>query len=219
VQSIVDAAPDLGDAVVAHLGSGCSVTAVSDGRSVHTSMSLTPTSGVMSATRSGDLDPEIPLLLLDQPEATADTVRDLLDRHSGLAGIAHGLHDVRDLVAARDHDLAADLALRVFTRDVAMGVAAAAVALPRWDTLVFTGGIGEHAPAVYGQICHRLVSLRPPHDATGLSIPAAIADPPDDAAAGVRELSATGLRVLIVPADEAAAMDRETRALLPSERR
>jgi len=76
-QSIVDATHNLGRAVIAHLGSGCSVTAVHDGHSVHTSMSLTPTGGVMSATRSGDLDPGVPLLLLDQPDATAGTVRDL----------------------------------------------------------------------------------------------------------------------------------------------
>jgi len=75
-------------------------------------MSLTPTGGIMPGTRSGDLDPEIPLLLLERPDASADTVRDLLDRHCGLAGIAHELHDVRDLLAARDHDPAADLALR-----------------------------------------------------------------------------------------------------------
>ncbi len=201
VRSILDAVPDLGDATIAHLGNGCSVTAVHNGRSVHNSMSLTPGGGVMSATRSGDLDPEIPLLLLDQPDATAHTVRDLLDRHSGLAGIAHGLHDMRDLLAARDHDPAADLALRVFTRDVAMAIAAAATTLPRWDTLVFTGGIGEHAPTVSGDICHRLAGLR------GV-------DPAADVVPGARELTATGLRVLIVPADEATVMDRETRTLL-----
>ncbi len=213
VQSIVDAVPDLGDATIAHLGSGCSVTAVSAGRSVHSSMSLTPNSGVMSATRSGDLDPEIPLLLLEAPGATTDTIRTLLDRHSGLAGIAHGLHDIRDLLAARDHDPSADLALRVFTRGVAMAIAAAVTALPRWDTLVFTGGIGEHAPAVYGEICHRLTSLRPLLRASGISTTT-----PDSATAvavaGVRELTATGVVVLIVPADEAAVMDREARALL-----
>jgi acetate kinase len=208
VQSIVDAVPDLGDATIAHLGSGCSVTAVSAGRSVHSSMSLTPTSGVMSATRSGDLDPEIPLLLLEAPDATTDTIRTLLDQHCGLAGIAHGLHDVRDLLAARDHDPSADLALRVFTRGVAMAIAAAATALPRWDTLVFTGGIGEHAPAVYGEICHRLTSLRSPLWASGISTTTT------GAVAGVRELTATGVAVLIVPADEAAVMDREARALL-----
>lgn len=205
VQSILDAVPDIGDATVAHLGSGCSVTAVHDGRSTHNSMSLTPTGGVMSGTRSGDLDPEIPLLLLDQPDATADTVRDLLDHHSGLAGLADGVHDVRDLLAARDHDPTADLALRVFTRDVAMAIAAAAATVPRWDTLVFTGGIGEHAPAVSGDICRRL---------TGLRLAGPRLAPGTEPGAGMRELAATGLRVMVVPADEAAVMDRETRALL-----
>jgi acetate kinase len=186
VQSIVDSVPDLRDAVVAHLGSGCSVTAVSGGRSVHTSMSVTPTSGVMSGTRCGDLDPEIPLLLLAQSGATPDTVRELLDRRSGLAGIAGGRHDVRDLLAVRDHDPAADLALRVFTRSVAMAIAAAATALPRWDTLVFTGGIGEHSPDIRDEICRRLATVWPTSDP----------------------------RVLTVPADEAAVMDRESRLLL-----
>lgn len=214
VQSILDAVPRLGDAAIAHLGSGCSVTAVSGGRSLHTSMSLTPTGGVMSATRSGDLDPEIPLLLLEQPDATPGTVRSLLDRHSGLAGVAHGLHDVRDLLAARDHDPEADLALRMFSRDVAMAIAAAVTALPRWETLVFTGGVGEHAPMVRDEICHRLTSLRPSFTSLSTSDSAHPSGAGDDVVNGVRELSATGIQVLTVPADEAAVMDRQARALL-----
>jgi len=214
VQSIIDTVPDLGGAVIAHLGSGCSVTAVSDGRPRHTSMSLTPTGGVMSATRSGDLDPEIPLLLLGRPGATAETVRSLLDQDSGLAGIAHGLHDVRDLLAARHHDPAAELALRVFARNVAMAVAAAATTLPRWDTLVFTGGIGEHAPAVCGEVCSRLTSLRARSSSRGGPIGDPSAKAHIGAAAGMRTLAATGLRVLVAQADEAAVMDRQTRALL-----
>lgn len=208
VRSVLDARPSLGHTVIAHLGSGCSVTAVSEGRSVHNSMSLTPTGGVMSATRSGDLDPEIPLLLLEQPGATAATVRSMLDQDSGLAGIAHGLHDVRDLLAVRHHDPAADLALRVFTRDVAMAIAAAATALPRWDSLVFTGGIGEHARPIRDEICARLTSLR-----SRLCTNAAAPTSPEDAP-GVRELGATGLRVFVVAADEAAVMNREARALI-----
>ena len=79
----------IGDVVIAHLGSGCSVTAVgADGRPRHNTMSLTPTAGMMSATRTGDLDPEIPLYLIDQHGYTADRLRELFTRDSGLAGIA-----------------------------------------------------------------------------------------------------------------------------------
>jgi acetate kinase len=218
VQSIVDAVPDLGDATIAHLGSGCSVTAVHNGHSVHTSMSLTPTGGVMSATRSGDLDPEIPLLLLGQPDATVDTVRTMLDRDSGLAGIADGAHDVRDLLTARDHNPAADFAMRVFTRNVAMAVAAAATALPQWDTLVFTAGIGEHARDIRDEICQRLCSLRHPPSAGRVAGVAPVLDSQQPAEAGSAALTATGLRVLTVPADEAAVMDRQARSVLATAR-
>jgi acetate kinase len=155
VQSVLLARPDVGNVVVAHLGSGCSVTAVgSDGRPRHTTMSLTPTSGMMSATRAGDLDPEIPLYLIEQHGYTPDALRTLLDRQSGLAGIADGRHDVRDLLAADDP--AAALALDMFVYSAAMAIASCATTLDGWDTLVFTGGIGEHAADVRGRICARL---------------------------------------------------------------
>lgn len=123
-------------------------------------------------------------------------------RHYGFHGLS-----VQSIV-----DAVPDLGGATITHlgSVAMAIAAAATALPRWDTLVFTGGIGEHAPAVYGEICHRLTSLRPPPHASGISTTNTTAG----AAAGVRELTATGVAVLIVPADEAAVMDREARALL-----
>jgi len=213
VQSVVDAVPDLGGAVVVHLGGGCSVTAVHDGRSVFTTMSLTPTGGIASATRSGDVDPEIPLLLLARPGATVDGVRALVDRQSGLAGMAGGVSDVRDLLSARATVPAADLALRVFTRAVAGAVGAAVTALPGWDTLMFTGGVGEHAPAVTGDICRRVLALRGWVD--GVDGPAPDTGSAEgDGRAWMNRLRDTGLRVLVVPADEAGVMDRETRALL-----
>ena len=228
VQSVVDAVPDLGDAVVAHLGGGCSVTAVHDGRSVFTTMSLTPTGGIASATRSGDVDPEIPLLLLARPGATVDGVRALVDGQSGLAGIAGGVSDVRDLLSARAAVPAADLALRVFTRTVAGAIGAAVTALPGWDSLIFTGGVGEHAPAVTGNICRRVLSLRRGVDAVNAvdgvdevdEVDEVDQPAPDtgsaegDGRGWMNRLRDTGLRVLVVAADEAGVMDRETRALL-----
>jgi acetate kinase len=137
------------------LGSGCSVTAVgADGRPRHTTMSLTPTSGMMSATRTGDLDPEIALYLIQQHGYPPDALRDFFDRSSGLFGIADGRRDIRDLLAADDANAA--LAIDMFVYSAAMAIAACSVAVDRWDALVFTGGIGEHASAIRDRICGRL---------------------------------------------------------------
>jgi acetate kinase len=155
VESVLLARPDMADAVVAHLGSGCSVTAVgSDRLPRHTSMSLTPASGMMSSTRAGDLDPEILLFLIEHHGFTTSGLRDVLDRRSGLFGVSDGRRDMRDLFDADDHD--AKLALAMFVSSAAMAIAACATTLDRWRWLVFTGGIGEHAAAVRAQICGRL---------------------------------------------------------------
>lgn len=155
MQSVLLNRPDIGNAVVAHLGSGCSVTAIAaDGHPRHTTMSLTPTSGMVSATRTGDLDPEVTLYLIQQHGYTADGLRGLYDHRSGLAGIAGGRRDVRDLLSADDHD--AELAIEMFVYSAAMAIASCAVALDGWDTLVFTGGIGEHSADIRDRICARL---------------------------------------------------------------
>jgi acetate kinase len=155
VESILLARPDLADAVVAHLGSGCSVTAVGGDRLPrHTTMSLTPASGMMSSTRAGDLDPEIVLFLMEHHGYSAQNLRDVLDRHSGLSGISDGRRDMRDLLAADDHD--AQLALAMFVSNAAMAIAACATTLESWRWLVFTGGVGEHAASVRDQISARL---------------------------------------------------------------
>jgi acetate kinase len=117
-------------------------------------MSFTPTSGMMSATRSGDLDPEIILHLIEHHRYSADKLREVFDRRSGLFGVSGGRHDMRDLLAADDHE--ARLAVTMFVANAAMAIAACATTLDRWRWLVFTGGIGEHAGPVRQQICDRL---------------------------------------------------------------
>lgn len=161
LQHVVDTVEGLGRAVLAHLGSGCSVTAVDHGRPVHTSMSFSPTGGTVQATRAGDLDPEVLLFLVEQGWSVAE-LRTLVDRRSGLTGLSGGSADVRDLLDRRAADPAADLALRVFVRSVAQAVAAAAAALDGWDTLVFTGGVGEHAAEVRDAVTARLAHLGRP---------------------------------------------------------
>ena len=202
IMSVLHARPDLGQVVIAHLGSGCSVTAVADGLPRYTTMSLTPTGGMVSATRTGDLDPEIVLYLIGEHGYSVDQLRELLDRQSGLSALAGGRHDMRDLLTARAAgDAAADLALAVFTTSAAMAIASCATTLDRWDALVFTGGIGEHAAEIRNDICRHLVGLRRPQSSPG-------ATPP------VEQLAATGIRVEVVPADEELILDELARALL-----
>ncbi|GAA4733927.1 acetate/propionate family kinase [Modestobacter marinus] len=198
VQSVVDRLPDLGPAVVVHLGSGCSVTAVADGRPRHTTMAISPAGGVPSLTRSGDLDPEVVLQLLEATGGDVDAVRRTLNQRSGVAGLSGGRTDVRELLRAAD--ASADLALRVFVRDVAMAVAAAVTALDRWDAVVFTGGIGAGSAVVRDLVCARLLSLR--QGAAGHPGPPAA------------QLAASGVRVVVEHVDEEAVMDRLARAVL-----
>jgi acetate kinase len=128
--------------LIAHLGSGCSVTACIDGKSVDTTMGLTPTGGVVMGTRPGDLDPGLVLFLLRQPGATLESVEAMLNDGSGLKGIA-GVNDMREIRKAAPRNPDARLALDIFTRSLVKTLAGlAAVHGP--STLVFTGGIGEH---------------------------------------------------------------------------
>jgi acetate kinase len=150
--------------VVAHLGSGCSVTAVDGGRSAWTSMGYTPYEGPMMGTRSGSVDPGI-LLRLAEAGVPPDELADGLAHRSGLLAIA-GTSDAREIERrARQGDAGARLALAMFGRQVAATIAAAATALPSLDALVLTGGIGEHSAAFRAEILGRLPTLRLPASA------------------------------------------------------
>jgi acetate kinase len=146
--------------VVAHLGSGCSVTAVLGGRSVATSMGFTPLEGLMMGTRGGSVDPGVLLWALRDGGLSAEALAEALDHGSGLLGVSGVSGDVRSVDAAADQgDERARLALTMFVRRAAEGIAAAATSLPRLDALVFTGGIGENAGALRAQILARLAVL------------------------------------------------------------
>jgi acetate kinase len=146
--------------VVAHLGSGCSVTAVDRGRSVSTSMGLTPLEGLMMGTRAGSIDPGIFFYVLRTGRLDADELAEELDHGSGLVGVSGRTSDVRELLRLEaDGDGPTTLALSLFVRRAAEGIAAAATALPSLDAIVFTGGIGENAGAVRARIVTRLGSI------------------------------------------------------------
>jgi acetate kinase len=146
--------------VVAHLGSGCSVTAVLHGRSVATSMGLTPMEGLMMGTRSGSIDPGILLYMLRTRRAGWRELEATLDHESGLVGVfgrAAGMREIEK--AAGEGSTRARLAIDMFVSRAAAGIAAVATALPRLDGLVFTGGIGEHSSSVRSAIVGRLAPL------------------------------------------------------------
>jgi acetate kinase len=146
--------------VVAHLGSGCSVTAVLHGRSVATSMGLTPMEGLMMGTRSGSIDPGILLYMLRTRRAGWRQLERQLDHESGFVGVSGRGTGMRELEkAAAQGNRRAKLAIDMFVIRAAAGIAAVATALPRLDALVFTGGIGEHSGPVRDAIVRRLGTL------------------------------------------------------------
>ena len=145
--------------VVAHLGSGASVTAVRDGASVATSMGMTPLEGLVMGTRSGSIDPGIALHLL-RHGVGLEEVADGISHGGGLAALSGGVAGMRELeAAAAGGDDRAGLAIEVFVARAAAEIAAAATALDRLDALVFTGGIGARSAAVREAICGRLAPL------------------------------------------------------------
>lgn len=140
--------------VVCHLGGGCSVTAVRDGRSVDTTMGFSPLEGVPMATRSGSIDPEIVLHLLRTRKLDVEGIEHALESESGLLGLSGETARVEEL--ERSHSPAAQLALRVFAHRVAASVASMAASLDGIDALVFTAGIGEGSAGVRSDVCRRL---------------------------------------------------------------
>lgn len=146
--------------VVAHLGSGSSITTVNGGRSVWTSMGMTPLEGVMMGSRGGSIDPGVLVQLLEDGRLDLAGLRHDLERESGLLGVSGRSADVRELeAAAAGGDERSRLALEMFADRAAAGIAAAATRLDRLDALVFSGGIGENAGRLRAAIVGRLASL------------------------------------------------------------
>jgi acetate kinase len=161
--------------VVAHLGSGCSVTALRDGRSVDTTMGLTPTGGVLMGTRSGDLDPGLVLYLIrkqtgNRHDATA-AVETLLNHGSGMSALSGLANDMRMLrEAAANGNEEARLALKVFTRSITKAIGGFCWLLGGLDAIVFTGGIGEHDAATRGEVLAGIAEMGVELDADTSSV-------------------------------------------------
>lgn len=196
---LAEQAPALarGRAVIAHLGSGASLCALQQGRSIATTMGFSALDGLLMATRCGSLDPGI-ILHLGRAGRSFAEIEDMLYRRSGLLGVSGISGDIRQLLASDDPHAAE--ATDLFTYRIAAETAAMACALGGLDGLVFTAGIGEHAPAIRAAVCARLAWL------------GTILDPAANAA-GAPLVSQPGSRVevRVIATDEEAMIARHTK--------
>ncbi len=140
--------------ITCHLGNGCSLTAISGGRSVDTTMGFTPLEGLMMGTRSGSVDPGILIYLMRRDKCSADDLDRILNRESGLKGLGGGKGDMREIIAGMERgDERAQVAFDVFVHRLSAGIGAMLGALGGLDALVFTGGIGENVRQVREMAC------------------------------------------------------------------
>jgi acetate kinase len=149
----LDPAAAAGRVVLAHLGNGASMAAVSRGKSIDTTMAFTPTAGLVMSTRSGDFDPGLVRYLVEQEHLRLDEFHDMVNRRSGLLGVSETSSDMRDLLARRSQDSRADEAVALFCYQAKKAIGAFAAALGGLDCLVFSGGIGENSHPVRWEIC------------------------------------------------------------------
>jgi acetate kinase len=192
--------------IVCHLGNGSSITAVLGGKSIDTSMGLTPMEGVLMGTRAGDIDSGLLLHLMRTEHANADQLEKLLSKESGLKGLSGISHDLREIEPKVDAgDTRARLALDVFCYRVRKYIGAYTVALDGIDAIVFTGGIGEHSKRIRKSIADGLEVLGVELDRKR-----------NEAVKGEAAIHAEDSRVAlwVIPAQEEAMIAREALRLL-----
>jgi acetate kinase len=192
--------------ITIHLGNGASMAAIKKGRSVDTTMGMTPLAGLVMGTRSGDVDPALPFFLAEHMGISVKQIDDLLNKESGLKGIC-GSNDMREVIKKKDAgDAKAKLALDIYTYRIKKYIGAYFAALERLDAIVFTAGVGENSPFIRECCCQGLRKL-------GIEIDSERNNQPQE---GIREISPAGsqVKVLVVPTDEELEIARETKKVL-----
>jgi acetate kinase len=192
-----------GRVIIAHLGSGASMVAVKEGKSIDTSMGFTPLEGLVMATRCGDVDPGALLYLLENEKVSAKDLSTLLNKESGLLGVSGTTGGMRELVDKIDQDPWAEEAVDLFSYRAKKYIGAYAAALGGLDVLVFTGGIGEHAPAIRKRICDGLDFLDIRLDST-----------PNEANAPVISSAESRVKVRVIKTNEDLMIVRHVASLL-----
>jgi acetate kinase len=195
-----------GRIIIAHLGNGVSLTAIKNGKSVDTTMALTPAAGVPMSTRSGDIDPGLVRYLADAEGKTAQEFDTMINDESGLIGISETTSDMEELLHLEANDIRAKEAVDVFCYSIKKSLAALTAVMGGVDTVVFTGGMGENAPKVRERICAGLEFI-------GMTL----APEKNDASAEVISASASLVKIRVLHTDEALTIVREASLLTEKE--
>ena len=193
--------------ITCHIGNGASISAVLNGKSIDTSMGLTPTEGLMMGTRTGDIDPGAMLFLMEKHNLSAKEMLDIINKKSGVAGVTGISPDMREICAAADAgDEKAKLSLDMYAHRITKYIGAYAAEMNGVDIIVFTGGVGEHQQFTRADVCSTLGFM-------GVEIDEAI----NNANNGDEEIiSSTNskVKVVVIPTDEEYMIAKDTEAIV-----
>ncbi|MBW1670386.1 MAG: acetate kinase [Deltaproteobacteria bacterium] len=191
------------DLITVHIGNGASMAAIKNGKSVDTTMGMTPLAGLVMGTRSGDIDPALPFFMADQLGMSLQEIDGLLNKESGLKGLC-GTNDMREVIEKMENgDKLAAVALDIYTYRIKKYIGAYFAALEGIDAIIFTAGVGENAPLIREKSCRGLNRL-------GIEI-----DTKKNAAPGdsIREISSPNseVKILVIPTNEELKIAMETK--------
>lgn len=193
--------------ITCHVGNGGSITAVKDGKSVDTSMGLTPTEGLMMGTRCGDVDPGALIFLMDKHNLSSKDMLNMVNKESGLAGVSGVSSDMREITAAaKQGNEKAILSLEMYEQRITKYVGAFAAEMGGVDIIVFTGGVGEHQSSTRTNVCNPLRFM-------GVEIDDAANDA-NNGDEGIISTPNSAVKVVVIPTDEEYMIAKDTEAII-----
>ena len=193
--------------ITCHVGNGGSITAVKDGKSVDTSMGLTPTEGLMMGTRCGDVDPGALIFLMDKHKLSSKDMLNMVNKESGLAGVSGVSSDMREITAAaKQGNEKAILSLEMYEQRITKYVGAFAAEMGGVDIIVFTGGVGEHQSSTRANVCNPLRFM-------GVEIDDAANDA-NNGDEGIISTPNSAVKVVVIPTDEEYMIAKDTEAII-----
>ena len=193
--------------ITCHVGNGGSITAVKDGKSVDTSMGLTPTEGLMMGTRCGDVDPGALIFLMDKHNLSSKDMLNMVNKESGLTGVSGVSSDMREITAAaKQGNEKAILSLEMYEQRITKYVGAFAAEMGGVDIIVFTGGVGEHQSSTRANVCKPLRFM-------GVEIDDAANDA-NNGDEGIISTPNSAVKVVVIPTDEEYMIAKDTEAII-----